>query len=288
LNPNPFANLNNFITSPLQATAATNNSITLSWNHAFTPGDTNGDGLVNIVDYNNVKNNFGLSGLGDTNYDGVINIVDFNNVKNNFGIAGGGATGYILERSEDGVNFTTVNSNISNSILTYTDNAGLHDYEVYYYRLRAKKANGTVSNPTNVTSRSTRPDAVALANIYPSIVGTNEIVIRWDDVDGDTGYRVLRSTSENGTYTPFFNDRPVNNSFIYDNISKNADTTYWYKIETLDEFGATGTSVSLPFSINTRWTSTQVADFTPSAITSSSVTLNWPDFAGATSYRVYR
>jgi hypothetical protein len=288
LNPNPFANLNNFITSPLQATAATSNSITLSWNQAFTPGDTNGDGLINIVDYNNVKNNFGSSGLGDTNYDGVINIVDYNNVKNNFGASGGGATGYILERSEDGVNFTTVSSSISSSTFTYTDNVGLHDSEIYYYRLRAKKADGSVSNPTSVISKSTRAGAVALANIYPSIIGTNEIVIRWDDVDGDTGYRVWRSTSENGTYTPFFNDRPANNSFIYDNISKNADTTYWYKIETLDQFGASGTSMSLPFSLNTRWTTSSIANFTPTNITSSSVTLDWVDFAGATSYKVFR
>ncbi len=60
----------------------------------------NGDNLINLVDYNNVKNNFGTSGLGDTNGDGIINLIDYNNVKNNFGILNAGPTGYIIERDQ--------------------------------------------------------------------------------------------------------------------------------------------------------------------------------------------
>jgi hypothetical protein len=56
-------------------------------------GDTNGDGVVNIDDLNNVRNNFGGAGLGDTNGDGVVNIDDLNNVRNNFGVMGGGGVG---------------------------------------------------------------------------------------------------------------------------------------------------------------------------------------------------
>ncbi len=56
------------------------------------PGDTNGDGVVNIVDLNNVRNNFGASGnpiLGDTApFDGAVTIADLNNVRNNFGTGG--------------------------------------------------------------------------------------------------------------------------------------------------------------------------------------------------------
>ncbi len=55
-------------------------------------GDTNGDGKVDIVDLNNVRNNFGGVGLGDTvgSGDGQVTIADLNNVRNNFG-AGPGA-----------------------------------------------------------------------------------------------------------------------------------------------------------------------------------------------------
>ena len=51
-------------------------------------GDTNGDGVTNLVDLNNVKNNFGGKSppsLGDADFDGDIDLADLNIVKNNFG-----------------------------------------------------------------------------------------------------------------------------------------------------------------------------------------------------------
>jgi hypothetical protein len=49
------------------------------------PGDTNGDGTVDLEDLNNVRNNFGGTGLGDTNGDNVVDLEDLNAVRNNFG-----------------------------------------------------------------------------------------------------------------------------------------------------------------------------------------------------------
>jgi hypothetical protein len=51
-------------------------------------GDTNGDGITNLDDLNNVKNNFGSPSppsLGDADFDGDIDLADLNIVKNNFG-----------------------------------------------------------------------------------------------------------------------------------------------------------------------------------------------------------
>jgi hypothetical protein len=54
-----------------------------------TPGDTNGDGNVDLVDLNNVRNHFGESGspvAGDTApFDGSVDLIDLNNVRNHFG-----------------------------------------------------------------------------------------------------------------------------------------------------------------------------------------------------------
>ncbi len=59
------------------------------------PGDTNGDGSVDIQDLNNVRNQFGATGdpiLGDTApFDGVVGIDDLNAVRNNFGADRGNA-----------------------------------------------------------------------------------------------------------------------------------------------------------------------------------------------------
>lgn len=54
-------------------------------------GDTNGDDVVNLVDLNNVRNNFGAVGedvIGDAYpADGVVDLEDLNAVRNNFGRA---------------------------------------------------------------------------------------------------------------------------------------------------------------------------------------------------------
>lgn len=47
-------------------------------------GDTDDDGLVDLNDLNNVRNNFGGSGIGDTNFDGIVDLNDLNNVRNSF------------------------------------------------------------------------------------------------------------------------------------------------------------------------------------------------------------
>lgn len=59
----------------------------------IVPGDTNGDAVVDLVDLNNVRNNFGVAGagvVGDTNYDDVVDLTDLNNIRNHFGEVIGG------------------------------------------------------------------------------------------------------------------------------------------------------------------------------------------------------
>lgn len=51
-------------------------------------GDTNGDGVVDLADLNNVRNNFGAAGpgaIGDTDGNGIVDLADLNAVRNNFG-----------------------------------------------------------------------------------------------------------------------------------------------------------------------------------------------------------
>lgn len=52
------------------------------------PGDANGDKVVDLLDFNILKENFGAQGglsEGDFNNDGIIDLVDFNILKENFG-----------------------------------------------------------------------------------------------------------------------------------------------------------------------------------------------------------
>jgi hypothetical protein len=53
------------------------------------PGDVNGDGSVNILDYTLLSNAFGTSNPdADFNSDGIVNILDFQILSNNFGRVG--------------------------------------------------------------------------------------------------------------------------------------------------------------------------------------------------------
>jgi hypothetical protein len=60
-----------------------------SLRYALRPGDTNADGIVDLVDLNNVRNNFAKTGdpvFGDTEpLDGIVDLYDINQVRNNFG-----------------------------------------------------------------------------------------------------------------------------------------------------------------------------------------------------------
>ena len=71
----------------------------MGWDIVTLLGDTNGDRVVDVLDLNNVVNNFGQAGPdvpGDTDGSGVVDVLDLNNVVNNFGgsagSTGGGAT----------------------------------------------------------------------------------------------------------------------------------------------------------------------------------------------------
>jgi hypothetical protein len=56
-----------------------------------TPGDTDGDGDVDLNDLNNVRNNFGSANppIGDTDDDNDVDLDDLNAVRNNFGAVAG-------------------------------------------------------------------------------------------------------------------------------------------------------------------------------------------------------
>lgn len=63
-------------------------SLTSTLAPTHIPGDTNGDGVVDLTDLNNVLNNFGVNATGnpgDDNGDGTVDLTDLNDVLNNFG-----------------------------------------------------------------------------------------------------------------------------------------------------------------------------------------------------------
>jgi hypothetical protein len=57
------------------------------FNSPYLSGDTNNDGVVDLTDLNDVRNNFGVSlgARGHTNADGIVDLADLNEIRNHFG-----------------------------------------------------------------------------------------------------------------------------------------------------------------------------------------------------------
>lgn len=99
-----------------------------------------------------------------------------------------GATGYLVERSQDRVNWTTVASGLTGT--AYTDGS-VSAGTTYTYRVRAGNSAG-YSRPTSplfVTTAPEAPSAASLALVPQSAA----VVVSWSDVSGETGYRVQAS-----------------------------------------------------------------------------------------------
>lgn len=61
----------------------------LYFDFAYAPGDANGDGLVDLVDFSLLKASFGTDDVfTDFDESGVVDLVDFNILKDNFGTSG--------------------------------------------------------------------------------------------------------------------------------------------------------------------------------------------------------
>jgi hypothetical protein len=191
-------------------------------------------------------------------------------------VSGQTESGYIVLRSKDSTVWEQA-ADLGATTFNFTD-TGLNSNARYFYRVMAKKSDGTFSAVSNRESFLTRAAAVDISTIRFYALGGTIIDFDWNDVDGETLYRIYRSTSQNGTYTQVGTDLGPNATYVHD-TGRSANTTYWYKIETIDALGSA--AMSTPVSVKTRWTT---ASFHPENIVTTSVTdtamsLDWSNFS---------
>ncbi|MEO1050024.1 MAG: LamG-like jellyroll fold domain-containing protein [Bacteroidota bacterium] len=73
--------------------------------------------------------------------------------------------------------------------------------------------------------------------------GFDQINITWnDDSDNETSFQILRSTSKEGPYLPI--DIAAANATSYEDKGLQAETTYFYRITALGEFGSSSSSAN--------------------------------------------
>jgi hypothetical protein len=144
-----------------------------------------------------------------------------------------GDNGYRVERSTDGVNFTTL-ATVGVNVPSYT-NASLPAGTTYTYRVVALSPLGESLPSANVVGATRLP---AVTGAAFSVIAPSAITFHWTDLAGETGYRIDRSTDGSNWSTI--------RTGIAANVTTYTDTAvaplkeYYYRV-----YGTTAQAVSL-------------------------------------------
>ena len=150
-----------------------------------------------------------------------------------------GETGFSVERSTNGVDFAEIGTTSAN-IATYSDYGTLEPGTQYYYRVRSK-LNSTVSAASRILDVATRPGGVINLTVS-DFVGTSK-VLDWkvQRTSGETGFRIERSTDR----ISFSSLATVSaNRPSYTDSGLDTNTTYYYRVVTLDSLGDAATTMA--------------------------------------------
>ena len=199
-----------------------------------------------------------------------------------------GATSYKLYRSTvSGGEYAQIGGD-EISALSYLDR-GLTPETAYFYQLEACNFDGC-SAPSLPVSVATQSLVVAPAQPpapSASAQSDTDIEVTWNAVSGATSYKLYRSTSSGGTYTPIGGDI---SALRYLDTGRSASTEYFYQLEACNSAGCSATR-SPAGSATTQ--ATPVAPAQPPAPSASAqsdteIEVTWSEVSGATSYNLYR
>ncbi len=186
-----------------------------------------------------------------------------------------GETGYRVERSEDGVVFTTAGTTAAD-VTTYVDGS-LKGSMRYFYRVLALDATGA-SEPSAIVSQINRPSAVTRLEL--TSLDQSRIVLDWIETSGETGYRIDRSL-DGITYTTIATVGA--NIPSYTNTGLANATAYTYRVTPTS---ALGDGDAAEISGATRMA--QVSGLAFSSIAGNSISLVWNDLTTELGYKVQR
>ena len=190
---------------------------------------------------------------------------------------------YLLYRSTDGTSFTRIAS-LSSGVTSYTDTSRKRGV-VYYYKLRT------------AISDSKRTAYGRYSEIYSSICvkkasitgvkGTADkgITVSWNAVELATGYRVLRSTSKDGTYSVVGKVSGADVlSYTDTSVPKN-NTVYYYKVCAVSKYTKTNQGI---LSAAVPGQALAAPEIKSVSVKSGGVTIKWESVTGAKKYVIKR
>jgi fibronectin type 3 domain-containing protein len=168
---------------------------------------------------------------------------------------------------------------------------GLVPNTTYAFKVVAVNSAGP-SLDSNIHEITTPPEPIDIPNPPSALtVGNathNSLTLNWsDNSDNETGFRIYRATSQNGTYTQIASTSATS----YTNTGLSSEATYWYKVSAYNDAGESaqtapesGTTESAPITLPNAPTGLSVG-----GATDSSLTLSWTDNSNnETGFRIYR
>jgi hypothetical protein len=191
-----------------------------------------------------------------------------------------GATMYYLERSNDGGNTWTTTVTVNG--LTYNDTSMAPNAQ-FLYRLSAHGAGGTSTPSATVTvttGKSASPSGLS------AVADGTTVSVSWNLVAG-FGYRLDRQKI-GSPWTIVQANLPANvTTYIDTDVAITANTSYNYRLAAVDP----GTGALSAFTDPVLVTTGPTATFSPlaaTAVTATTLTVNWPNVLNETGYDIYR
>jgi hypothetical protein len=142
------------------------------------------------------------------------------------------ATGYQIFRST-GAEIWLAVATTHPEVTAYVD-AGLSSATTYFYRVVAVTDSGTAP-PSDVVSATTSAPPLVATTLTCSSTTSDGIDLTWTDVDGETGYRIERSSDGVTDWTTIATTGQ--DVTVYTDAGLAAGTTYWFQVFVENEAG---------------------------------------------------
>jgi autotransporter-associated beta strand protein len=193
------------------------------------------------------------------------------------------ATSVVIQRSNDGVNFTQIGATANNRT-NYSDTS-LSPGTTYYYQVVANNADGNApdSNTAHASTQAAQPPA-APSGLTAAGVATNQVNLTWIDNSGnEDGFNLERSTNGGNYGSVAMVAAGVTN---YSDTGLAAGTAYFYRVQAFRSCWG-NSAYSDPTSATTSVPSPPAI---PAGLVASPgnarVTLTWVASSGAGSYNL--
>jgi fibronectin type 3 domain-containing protein len=159
-----------------------------------------------------------------------------------------GETGYRVERSTDGANWTLAGT--TNSGVTTFSDTGRAASTTYVYRVQAVNLGGPSAYSGTASATTLEPALIpdTPTGLTASAVSGTQVALNWDDVNGETGYRIERSSNGGKGWSTV--GQVAANTTTFADTTVRPGKTYLYRVYAFNDAGVSPrsdiTSVATP------------------------------------------